>query len=306
MTTTRHDSAGPAATRLLSLDQVEQYHTDGFLLLEGLIDDEWVERLSTASDEFVEASRSMTSSDSRIDIEADHCAATPRLRRLTSPVDHHPTFAEFTLNGPAAAIAVELLGSPARYHHSKLNYKWSDGGQAVEWHQDIQYWPHTDFTPLTIGVYLNDVDDEMGPMGIVPGSHSGELFDLYDDEGSWSGSIAPADLDRVATESAQFLTGPAGSVTIHNCGAVHGSTPNTSPRVRPLLLQTYSAATSFPLLGVGATGRTGRMTGTLVGDGDAPRWLTVEGRTMPAAPDWSRGGYTTIFDAQDGTATSMM
>ena len=32
------------------------------------------------------------------------------------------------------------------------------------------------------------------------------------------------------------------------------------------------------------------------GDGDAPRWLTIEGRTMPAAPDWSRGGYTTIFD----------
>jgi len=36
----------------------------------------------------------------------------------------------------------------------------------------------------------------------------------------------------------------------------------------------------------------------LVGNGDAAKTLTVGGRTMPAAPDWSRGGYTTIFDVQ--------
>ena len=57
-----------------------------------------------------------------------------------------------------------------RFHHSKLNYKWSDGGEEVNGTQDIQFWPHTDFSPLTIGVYLDDVDDEMGPMGILPGA----------------------------------------------------------------------------------------------------------------------------------------
>ena len=38
----------------------------------------------------------------------------------------------------------------------------------IKWHQDIQFWPHTDFSPLTIGVYLADVDDVMGPMGVFP------------------------------------------------------------------------------------------------------------------------------------------
>jgi hypothetical protein len=32
--------------------------------------------------------------------------------------------------------------------------------------QDIQFWPHTNFTPLTIGVYLNDVTEDMGPMKV--------------------------------------------------------------------------------------------------------------------------------------------
>lgn len=284
---------------MLTEDQVSQYHERGYLLLESAVDEQWLARLQAASDEFVDESRTLTRSTKKLDVEPGHQADNPRLRRLTNPVDNHPTFAEFALQGPAANLALDLLGSPARYHHSKLNYKWADGGAAVEWHQDIQYWPHTDFTPLTIGVYLNDVDDEMGPMGIVPGSHTGELFDLYaDDATTWTGSINERDLARVELASIEYLRGPAGSMTVHNCCCVHGSLPNNSDRVRPLLLQTYSARDSFPLLGVGTNGATGTTSGLLIGEGGPPRTLTVNGRTMPAAPNWSRGGYTTIFDVQ--------
>jgi ectoine hydroxylase-related dioxygenase (phytanoyl-CoA dioxygenase family) len=280
---------------VLTEEQVWSYHERGYLLVESALDPRWLDRLRSASAEFVEESRSLDASDSRIDVEPDHTADEPRLRRLTGPVDQHPAFAEFAFAGPAADVAVDLLGAPARFHHSKLNYKWSGGGQQVEWHQDIQYWPHTDFTPLTIGVYLDDVDDEMGPMGIVPGSHRGPLFDLYDGD-RWTGNLAADDVTTLDLTSVDWLYGPAGSITVHNCAAVHGSMPNDSSRPRPLLLQTYSAADSFPLLGVGTNGVTGRSTGQLVGGGERPRWLSIEGRRMPAAPDWSRGGYTTIFD----------
>ncbi len=37
---------------------------------------------------------------------------------------------------------VDLVGSDVRFHHSKLNTKWSDGGEEVKWHQDIQFWLH--------------------------------------------------------------------------------------------------------------------------------------------------------------------
>ncbi|MCP5027117.1 MAG: phytanoyl-CoA dioxygenase family protein [Actinomycetia bacterium] len=285
--------------RILTPEQRVAYERDGYVLLPGLLDPEWIERLRAASDHFVGESRKITSSDARLDVEADHTADHPRLRRLTSPVDNHPVFEEFSLRGPVADIAVDLLGNPARYHHSKLNYKWSGGGQAVEWHQDIQYWPHSDFSPLTIGVYIDDVDDTMGPMGILPGSHRGELYDLYDDGDRWTGSMTDEALAGLDLDAVDWLQGPAGSVTVHNACAVHGSPPNNSDRVRPLLLQTYSAADSYPLLGVGTNGRTGGLSGTLVGEG-SPRWITVEGRRMPAAPDWSKGGYTTIFDVQEG------
>lgn len=292
ITTTTGDGVLTAADRA-------RYEADGYLLLPGFVSQEWLDELRAAAAEFVEESRALTASTKRIDVEPDHTAERPRLRRLVSPLDQHETFRRFTLEGPPAQLAMELLGGPVRFHHSKLNYKWSDGGAEVKWHQDIQFWPHTDFSPLTIGVYLDDVDDEMGPMGVVPGSQTGPLYDQYDEAGNWAGAMRADDIAAVVRpDTVAWLQGPAGSVTIHNCCIVHGSVPNSSPRPRPLLLQTYSAAGSYPIAGIGANGVTGRHGGTVIG-GPAGQQLTVGGRPMRGAPDWSRrGAAPTIFGSQ--------
>ena len=52
--------------------------------------------------------------------------------------------------------------------------------------EDFQFWPHSNFAPLTIGVYLEDVHPDSGPMKIVPLSreyrdlpaHRGQLFNM--------------------------------------------------------------------------------------------------------------------------------
>ncbi len=283
-------------TALLTTEQLEHYESRGYLALDSWVSDEWLERLNAKLDELIEVSRTAEPGDRRFDTEPEHSADKPRLRRINTPTDVDPVFAEFALDGPATDLAQAILGPDIRFHHSKLNIKWHSGGDEVKWHQDIQFWPHTDFSPLTIGVYLRDVDDEMGPMGIVPGSHRGPLFDLADEQGTWTGALNDTDLTQVDLEAADYLKGPAGSVTVHNCCAVHGSQPNESTRMRPLLLQTYSRADSYPLIGVGANGATGR-SGHQIVRGTPPTHIEVGGRRMPAAPDWSRG-YTSIFEVQ--------
>jgi len=281
----------------LSDDQLRSYRESGYLQLESFVGPEWLDELRATSEIFVEKSRELTSSNRTLDVEPGHTAEKPRLRRLVSPLDHHDTFFRFTMQGPPAQLAMALLGGPVRFHHSKLNYKWSGGGEQVKWHQDIQFWPHTDFTPMTVGVYLDDVDDEMGPMGVLPASHLGQLYDMYDIEGNWAGAMNDADVEALDLDAMVWLRGPAGSVTVHNCCMVHGSLPNNSSRARPLLLQTYSAADSYPIAGIGANGVAGRHSGTVIG-GHAAQLLEVDGRTMHGAPDWSRKGPPTIFGSQ--------
>ena len=280
--------------RILTREQRQSYFDKGFLLVESLIDREWVDRLLAATEEMVERSRELTRSDAVFDLEPDHTAAEPRLRRLTSPVDQHPVYWEFASRSPLADVAADLVGPDVKYHHSKLNFKWSEGGEEVKWHQDITYWPHTNYSPLTIGTYLYDVDGGQGPLAGVAGSHQGPLFDQYNAGGEWVGCIAEKDLPQVDLDRVEYLTGPAGSITVHNCRTVHGSKKNLSPRGRPLLLNIYSAADAFPYTANPLNSP--KYSGAIV-RGRAARWACHDPRPCLIPPDWS-GGYTSLYALQ--------
>ncbi|WP_416899378.1 MAG: phytanoyl-CoA dioxygenase family protein [Minwuia sp.] len=283
---------------VLTQAQRQHYFDNGYLHLDGFIPEAWMTRLQAVTDRFVEQSRGVERSDRVFDLEPNHTADAPRLRRLNQPAEQDPVYREFALEGPIVDLAQDLLGPDVKYHHSKLNFKWASGGEEVKWHQDIQYWPHTNYSPLTIGVYMADVTDEMGPMGIIPGSHERELFDLFDDDGAWTGAIRPRDLERVNLDDVVWLKGRRGSVTIHNCRIVHGSEPNRSATTRPLLLHTYAAADALPICASIADGWP--LANTIV-RGKPARWMRFDPRPCLIPPDWSKG-YTSIFALQQSEA----
>lgn len=278
---------------VLTQQQRQFYFDNGYLLVERIVPQELVERLIDLTNEMVERSRSLTKSDAVFDLEPDHTESDPRLRRLTSPVEHHPTYWEFASQSIIADVAADLVGPDVKFHHSKLNFKWQSGGEEVKWHQDITYWPHTNYSPLTIGVYLHDVGDDQGPLGAIPGSHKGELFDQYDAKSQWVGCLSDQDAKRIDPSAAQYLTGPAGSITIHHCRLVHGSQPNLSDRGRPLLLNIYSSADAFTYT---ANPLPSRYEGTIV-RGNPARWAHHDERPCLVPPDWS-GGYTSLYALQ--------
>lgn len=280
---------------VLTRAQQEFYFENGYLLVESLIGAEWLDRLRAATDEMVDRSRALTQSDAIFDVEPGHTAQTPRLRRLTSPVDQHPEFWRFAAQSPLADVMSDLVGPDVKFHHSKLNFKWAQGGTEVKWHQDITYWPHTNYSPLTAGLYLYDCGPDQGPLMVVPGTHRGDLYSQYDPNDQWTGCLSDADVKTVPVEDAAQLTGPAGSITIHNCRVVHGSRPNLSDAGRPLLLNVYSAADAFPYT---ANPLPSRYAGAVV-RGKPARWAAHDPRPCMVPPDWS-GGYTSLFALQQG------
>lgn len=279
--------------KVLTQQQREFYFENGYLVLERVIPQQWIDRLLETTAEMVERSRSLQRSDAIFDLEPDHTADNPRLRRLSSPADHHPTYWEFASDSPLADIAADLVGPDVKFHHSKLNFKWAKGGEEVKWHQDITFWPHTNYSPLTMGTYLYDVGDEQGPLGVIPGSHHGELYNQYNEKDQWTGCLREDDLRQIDMSKAEYLTGPAGSVTIHNCRTLHGSKRNLSATGRPLLLNAYSSADAFtytpnPLIS--------RHYGEII-RGKPARWARHDPRGCLIPPDWS-GGYTSIYAVQ--------
>jgi ectoine hydroxylase len=106
----------------------------------------------------------------QFDLAPEHSAASPRIRRLHKTVDQHPELWALACDPCVVDLVADLLGPDVRFHSSKLNFKWFDGGDAVQWHQDIQAWPHTNFSVLTFGIYLENTGHAQGPLAALPGT----------------------------------------------------------------------------------------------------------------------------------------
>ncbi len=281
------------APKVLTQKQRESYFECGYLLVEKAIPDDWLERLRGATNEMIEKSRAVTKSDAVWDLEPGHCAETPRLRRLSSPNDQHPTYWAFASQSVLPDIVADLVGPNVKFHHSKLNFKWAGGGEEVKWHQDIGFWPHTNYSPCTLGTYLYDCALDQGPLAVVSGSHEGPLYDQYDDDGDWLGCLSAEDAAKLDPSKAIYLPGPAGSVTVHNCRTIHGSKPNLAAESRPLLLNVYAAADAFPYTHNPLYSKYDQQ----IVRGTPVRWAHHDPRPCLLPPDWS-GGYTSIFALQ--------
>ena len=127
----------------------------------------------------------------------------------------------------------------------------------------------------------------------MPGSHNGPLYDLYNEDGSWNGALSDADAATLDLDRVDYMTGPAGSLTIHNCRTVHGSPPNQSDTGRPLLLYAYSSADAFPYT---YNPIMSSYYGAIV-RGTSALYAHHDPRPCQIPPDWS-GGYRSIFASQ--------
>ena len=284
----------------LVLDQRERerYFDDGFLVVPGYVGGIWLARLRAVVAAKIEESRAVIASNDQFDLAPDHSPEKPNIRRLRRAVDQHPELWTFATDPAVVDLVADLLGPAVRFHSSKLNFKWSDGGEPVQWHQDIQAWPHTNFTVLTFGVYLDDTGPAQGPLTALPGSHRGPLFEQFDDAGRWTGALSARDVATLPVDKAVDLCGPAGTVVLLSCRVVHGSAANYSSRMRPLLLNVYAAADALPI--TPAPTPTSR-TGVLV-RGHEPRHVHMEPYPARLPPRWDQVGYGSIFTAQSAIA----
>src|SRR5262245_36389471 len=198
--------------RVLTQKQREYYFENGYVTVEGAISREWLDRLREVTFEMIDRGRPLTQSDDAYILEDGHRPDDPRLRRITNPVTQHATYWEFAAESASADAAADVVGPDVKFYHSKLNFKWARGGQDFKWHQDIQAWPHTNYSPVTVGLYMDDCGMEQGPLIVAKGSHNGPLHSMYDDEGRWVLRISEEKLP--SRDSWDYLTGPAGTLVL--------------------------------------------------------------------------------------------
>lgn len=236
---------------MLSREQIDFYNENGYLMVENAVTPEQLKALQETTYRLIDASRPVTETNDVYDLDDGHSPDNPRLTRIKLPHKQDPLYWDVLKNSAITEVLTDLLGPDTLIQTSKLNTKAPGGGQAVEWHQDWAFYPHTNDSMLAFGLMLEDVNESNGPLKVIPGSHKGPVLAHTNADGVFCGAVDPSDPD-FHLDQAVTLTGKAGSMTVHHARTLHGSAPNTSDRNRLILFYECHAADAWPILGAGS------------------------------------------------------
>ena len=229
-------------------DQVNSFNEKGYLVVENLLPENILKDLQKVTDDFVEQSRSINENDAIFDLSDSHTSENPVVRRLKDPHLNHTVYSDIIKNNLITDVVSKLIGNNIRLEHTKLNFKSAKGGEAIEWHQDWAFYPHTNDDIVEVGIFLDDCGNENGPLLCVPGSHKGPIDDHHHN-GYFIGAVDPSN-SHYNLETAEPIVAKAGSISVHHVRCLHGSRKNNSEKSRRVLFAGYCAADAWPLRGI--------------------------------------------------------
>ncbi len=247
----------------LTQTQIDHYNQTGYLILENRVPGDVMNTLRGEIARLSAPARGMTASDERLDLEDSHRPGKPRVRRIKLPHKQSRLFDQLMRSDWILAPVRDLIGPDLRLHTAKLNMKEAGHGAAVEWHQDWAFYPQTNDAVLAVGVLIDDMSEENGPLQVIPGTHKDPIYDHHHD-GFFAGAV---DMEKAGVDMGRAvpLMGPAGSVTIHHARVLHGSGLNTSSKDRRILFYEMMAADAVPIAGT---------------PGSATSWEELEARIL--------------------------
>lgn len=206
------------------------YRRDGFVHVPGLLDPGELTRLGAAVDEAVAVRK-----------RNDHRALSEKSAYEQSFIQCQYVWEDFpgvrplTFHPAVCAVAAALVGGArVRLWHDQALYK-EAGGRETEAHQDQPYWPIAEPDTVTAWIPLQPVDETVGCMGYVPGSHRGErrFVDIFSAKGDGEALLAAQERPPA------FVPCALGDVIFHQGFTVHMARANRSAQTRRVYTAIY-------------------------------------------------------------------
>jgi ectoine hydroxylase-related dioxygenase (phytanoyl-CoA dioxygenase family) len=217
---------------LLTPAQIEQFHRDGYVTLEGVMSEGELTAIEGEFQRFITGQvpgmgRDFCDMSGPYDREFEDFS----LVNAVLPRRYEPSIRDNLFEKRSASIARQLIGETATLDYDQFLAKRPNKPDAVfTWHQDLGYWPAGTPEPLTAtcSLALDDADEENGCLRVVPGSQKGALrphrpLHGHDRETSHILSVELDEQDRIA-----LLPLKRGDITVHDEMIIHGSGGNSS------------------------------------------------------------------------------
>ena len=223
-------------TTTITEAQKQQYHDEGYMILENVIPKDHLDMLRDECARYIdEIDADMTAQG------VDKVGLNHRGKRyfIHSKYKESGKMAEFVFSDLMADICRSALGEDAYLFLDQFVVKMAEVGLSFSWHQDSGYIDDLPVPPyVSCWCALDDVNEDNGTIYILPYSEAGtkERIDHV---------IDPETNDRVGYHGDNPgipVIVPAGSIAVFSSTAFHRSGANTTDKPRRSLLMQYSSA----------------------------------------------------------------
>ncbi|MFE7028772.1 phytanoyl-CoA dioxygenase family protein [Streptomyces sp. NPDC057621] len=233
---------------MLTEHQIEEYRSEGFLLLEDVFNAGDIAALRREV-----ADLSATEHPGRI-FEEDGTT----VRGIHGCHTTGPLFSRLVRLPQLLSAAEQILESKLHVFQFKVNAKKALRGEVWQWHQDYSVWGPKDGMPepraVNVALLLDDATEHNGPLLVVPGSHrNGAIAPWRPEPGDgsqWEADLSSKlkfalDAEQMAKVTAESeirsVTGRAGSLLFFHPCIAHGSGANMSPTDRTMAFVSYNS-----------------------------------------------------------------
>ena len=226
---------------MITEQQREQYRTEGYMILPGVIPAEMLSMLRE------ECSYYLGYYDSLMDakgVQTENISHRGKRYFINNRYRLSSRLWRFLFSALMADVVRHTIGPEAYLFHEQWVVKGAEQGMKFAWHQDSGYvkWynPTTQHKPyVTCWCTLDDVSEENGTVYLLPhsrGSTKSEIITHIKEDGT-------NDLiGYTGSDPGDPVVVPAGSIVAFDSFVFHRSGPNKTEKMRRIYLPQYSAA----------------------------------------------------------------
>lgn len=240
---TRHGDG----TYIVTAEEVESFHRDGFVHLPGLLSEAEVAELEVVYDRFLRREIEVPGKDF-CDMAGDYGRdpSDYSIVNVMLPRRYYPAWRGNVLERRALQVAAQLHGDDMEFDYDQLLAKQPYREDAVfAWHQDMAYWPDTpDTRTATIWCAIDESTVDNGCMRFVPATSHETTLRQHEPVFGGRGESHALGTELQPGDDVVVMPIRRGDCTVHNERVMHGSGGNTTAGYRrAYIIACRSAAT---------------------------------------------------------------
>ncbi|MBO6560390.1 MAG: phytanoyl-CoA dioxygenase family protein [Nisaea sp.] len=212
---------------MLTADQVDRYHEDGYVIPDFRLSPDKLERIKQLHSALLERHPEFR----------DYCNAL---------LDYEPAFREFAEDPEILDMISQVIGPDIALWNMSFFAKPAHGGKRTPWHQDGEYWPIRPLATCTVWLAVDAATPENGCLKFIRGSHKDQRLKAHNrtdaTDVTLNQELDPSTYDEA--EAVDLVLEP-GQISLHDVYLLHGSEANHSDKPRRGMTMRFMPTTSL-------------------------------------------------------------